>query len=271
MHPGLLDMLHDAGHMHLAAVAERLRDPMTLLDAFVMITQPMVQKYKYSPSQYLNDVRGLLLEVAATPIAIIPANFANVMEGALNLRIDLPSLVEIAKGEPAFPDRQVPKGKSDEEKAAYAYNAKLGSGINRMIFETLRLNPQIRLMMRRANETVTLPRGGTVPKDDWVMAILAAANLDDDAFEKAHKFSLGPYDNGETRDMENYLLFGNANGARYCWGRDRMALYVMGKSLEAAAKLGGLTALAGPEGEKKELLRIPYGMRARFTQLLGTL
>ncbi|MFD0916086.1 cytochrome P450 [Pseudahrensia aquimaris] len=224
--------------------------PLTLLDCLLLIAPQIMAKYKRTRADYLNDVRGLLLELVGSPVATIPVNFAAMMQESVKLNLDLPHLISMLQSKPLF------KGDASV------------SGINRFIYEILRINPTVRLIMRQAMQDTVLPSGGKVKKDEWVAAIMAAANLDIAAFPNSQEFSLHPFDQGAKRDYENYMLFGAPGGGRECWGRDRLALLVMSECLKAAARLKGMRAIAGPEGEVQTFLRMARGYKVRFNEVL---
>ncbi len=230
-------------------------DPITLLDSFVLIAPSMCQKYKYSKDAYLADVRGLLLEVVGSPMTIIPANFASIMEAVFQMQLDLTTLVPMLEEPPNFG-------------SAESANDKM-SGMERLIYETTRINPTVRLLMRECMADTTLPSNAKVKKGDWVTSIMKVANMDEEVFPNSQAFSLGPYDGGPSRPYDKYLLFGAEGGKRQCWGKDKIALLVLEQCLRGASKLEGLSQMAGPEGEVYEVLRIAFGLKARFNRLSG--
>jgi cytochrome P450 len=77
-----------------------------------------------------------------------------------------------------------------------------------LIDETLRWDPPIQLVFRRATRAVELA-GSTIPKDAVVTALLASANRDSAHFERADEFDID-------RDARSHLGFGL--GVHYCLG-----------------------------------------------------
>jgi len=202
---------------------------------------------------YYGLVRMLLLEVASSAIVIAPTLGA-VVDTALAGGIDLPVLI-----------RQL--------MAVTASQAEFNEGIERLIYESWRLNPTIRLLMRRANQDELYGKDW-VRKGDWIAALVVAACFDPVAFPNPKQFSLAPILPGPERKIENYLLFGDSQKddpqtpGRLCWGRDKIALYLLTECLKAAGRLKGLRRVAGPAGELKKLAQVNVGLSTRFVSVL---
>jgi hypothetical protein len=197
---------------------------------------------------YYGLVRMLLLEVASSAIVIAPT-LGSVVDTALTGGIDLSSLIQllmtVTPSQPAF-----------------------NQGIERLLYETWRLNPTVRLLMRRANQDEQYGNDW-VRKGDWIGALVGAACFDPVAFPNPKQFSLDPILPGPERKMENYLLFGDGQKpGRLCWGRDRIALYLLTECLKAAGRLKGLKKVAGPAGELKKLAQVNIGLSTRFVSVL---
>jgi cytochrome P450 len=146
--------------------------------------------------------------------------------------------------------------------------AKFDEGIERVLYETWRLNPTVKLLMRRSNQAEQYGKD-TVQKGDWIAALIGAASFDPNAFESPRQFSLDPILPGPKRNMEDYLLFGNAQApGRLCWGRDKLALYLLTECLKAAGRLKGLKKVAGAGGELKKFAQVNVGFSTRFVSVL---
>lgn len=197
---------------------------------------------------YYALVRMLLLEVASSAI-VIPATLGAVVHTALTAGIDLPSLIQvIMKVTPS--------------------QAKFDEGIERLFYETWRLNPTVKLLMRRSNQDEAYGRD-TVRKGDWIAALIGAACFDPVAFPEPRRFSLDPIVPGPKRNMEDYLLFGDAGTTgRLCWGRDKLARYLLTECLKAAGRLKGLKKVAGPRGELRKFAQVNIGFPTRFVSVL---
>ena len=69
--------------------------------------------------------------------------------------------------------------------------------------------------------------------------------------------------------MEDYLLFGDAQApGRLCWGRDKLALYLLTECLKAVGRLKGLKKVAGPGGELKKFAQVNTNLSTRFVSVL---
>ena len=77
-----------------------------------------------------------------------------------------------------------------------------------MIEETLRYYPPFPATFRRATRDVEIG-GVTIPKDDRVLVLIASANHDEKAFDRAEEFVID-------RDPNRHLGFGQ--GIHYCLG-----------------------------------------------------
>ena len=197
---------------------------------------------------YYALVRMLLLEVASSAI-VIPATLGAVVHTALSAGIDLPSLIQlIMKVTPS--------------------QAKFDEGIERLFYEAWRLNPTVKLLMRRSNQDEAYGRD-TVRKGDWIAALIGAACFDPIAFPEPRRFSLDPILPGPRRNLDDYLLFGDAGTTgRLCWGRDKLARYLLTECLKAAGRLKGLKKVAGPRGELKKFAQVNVGFPTRFVSVL---
>ncbi|MBI2739198.1 MAG: hypothetical protein HYX38_21980 [Rhodospirillales bacterium] len=223
-----------------------------LLAAFVSLEKQFTSA-GLSVEAYYGLVRMLLLEVASSAIVIAPT-LGGVVDTALTNGIDLPSLIQLLMT--VTPSQAV-----------------FNEGIERLLYETWRLNPTVKLLMRRANQDDQYGNDW-VRKDDWIAAVIYAACFDPDAFPKPMQFSLAPILPGPERKMENYLLFGDSQKddpkkpGRLCWGRDRIALYLLTECLKAAGRLKGLKKVAGPAGELKKFAQVNIGLSTRFVSVL---
>ena len=241
-----------------------------LLEAFVRLEKPMTQKYQdqYRDSaDYYTDVRMLLLELVGTTMANIPATMGSVMDAVLNFNIPLTELIPVLTAPPAFlPPGQPAPGKDE--------------GIDRLIYETTRLNAFIKVLMRTCEQDDVLPSQERVDpasqvkvkKGDVVAALLGVAAFDPRAFPEPKRLSLWPYLPGPQRKIDNYLLFGGksatADESRDCWGRDKLALKILQECVKAAGRLQHLQKVAGPAGRAKTLVNIVVGLSARFAGVL---
>lgn len=197
---------------------------------------------------YYGLVRMLLLEVASSGIVIAPTLGA-VVHTALTGGIDLSSLIQLLM-------KVTPS------------QAKFDEGITRVLYETWRLNPTVKLLMRRSEQAEQYGRD-TVQKGDWIAALVGAACFDREAFPQPKQFSLDPILPGPKRNMEDYLLFGDAQApGRLCWGRDKIALYLLTECLKAVGRLKGLKKVAGAAGELKKFAQVNTNLSTRFVSVL---
>ena len=197
---------------------------------------------------YYALVRMLLLEVASSAI-VIPATLGAVVHTALSAGIDLPSLIQLLM-------KVTPS------------QAKFDEGIDRLLYETWRLNPTVKLLMRRSNQDEQYGKD-MVRKGDWIAALIGAACFDPVAFPEPRRFSLDPILPGPRRNLDDYLLFGDAGTTgRLCWGRDKLARYLLTECLKAAGRLKGLKKVAGPRGELKKFAQVNIGFPTRFVSVL---
>lgn len=230
---------------------QRLPANTNLLAAFVslepMFTNP-ANPNALPVEAYYALVRMLLLEVASSGIVIAPTLGA-VVHTALTAGIDLPSVIQVLM-------KVTPT------------QAKFDEGIERLLYETWRLNPTVKLLMRRSNQAEQYGKD-TVQKGDWIAALIGAACFDPVAFPEPRQFSLDPILPGPKRDLGNYLLFGDAQApGRLCWGRDKLALYLLTECLKAAGRLKGLKKVAGAAGELKKFAQVNVGLQTRFVSVL---
>ena len=241
-------------HIDLLIADARARRPAphtNLLAAFVDLeaafTNPALPN-ALPVEAYYGLVRILLLEVASSPI-VIPATLGGIVHTALSAGIDLSSLIQlITKVTPS--------------------QAKFDEGIERLLYETWRLNPTVKLLMRRSEQAEQYGKD-TIQKGDWIAALIGAACFDPVAFDQPRQFSLDPILPGPKRNLDDYLLFGNAGAnGRLCWGRDHLARYLLTECLKAAGRLKGLKKVAGPRGELKKFAQVNIGLPTRFVSVL---
>jgi Dyp-type peroxidase family len=217
-----------------------IRSPKTLLGAFIRNESSRsldIQRLYPSagsnwPSLYYRDVGTVLLEIVGTSMATIPLTFASVMGAVLKFGLDLPTLVQM-------PDPNV---------------------LSHVIYEAERLNPNLAIRVRHCETQTTLPSGAPIDQGEWVVSLIAAANLDPRVFPEPFRFKLD-------RDIGTYLLFNEATNKRACWGRDRVAMHVLEECLKAASRLQGLRKVAGKGGEPTKLIGVTVTLPARFTQV----
>jgi deferrochelatase/peroxidase EfeB/cytochrome P450 len=241
----------------LATARARHAPPSTnMVAAFVSLEKYFTSKYRYSSMDYYIDVRMLLLEMIGTTMTNIPATMGAVMDAVLTYRIPLPDLIPVLLRPPMFPPTPGPE-----------------DGVGRLVYETCRLNGMVKLLMRTCMQNDTLPSGGKVRAGDWVAALVAVASVDPRGFGEPFRFSLRPFLPGPPRDIDKYLLFGaksssNPQESRDCWGRDRLALFMVKECVKAAGRLARLQRVAGPEGAPRSFMRITIGLSARFANVL---
>jgi len=233
------------------ARARRLPPETNLLAAFVSLEATFTNPANpgaLSSEAYYGLVRMLLLEVASSAIVIAPTLGA-VVHTALGAGIDLSSLIQlIMKVTPS--------------------QAKFDEGIERLLYETWRLNPTVKLLMRRAEQDEQYGKD-MVKKGDWIAALVGLACFDPVAFDQPRQFSLDPILPGPKRNLADYLLFGDSQSpGRLCWGRDKLALYLLTECLKAAGRLKGLRKVAGPGGELKKIAQVNVGFATRFVSVL---
>ncbi len=256
------------GHLELElkkARTQKRTDPKTLLEMFVHCEDDAIQMVRnaagfggnpdYSVDDYFIDVLVLMLELVGTPMSVIPTAWGNVIGGILNAGIDLQSMFAIFGDPGPDPFPELPGGGGRE-----------ASWVTRLAYEVDRLNPSFKMFLRRSEQTNVIDEELTIEKGHWVAALAVAANLDKEAFPDPFTFSLGEKFNGPRREMGDYLMFGSAGGNRDCWGRDRMALYLIVQFLRACSRLDGLRKVAGPGGDAQKLLKITIGQPARFAR-----
>jgi deferrochelatase/peroxidase EfeB len=222
-----------------------------LLAAFVSLEKKFTDPARPIPlsvDAYYGLVRMLLLEVASSAVVIAPT-LGTVVHTALTGGIDLTSLIQLLM-------KVTPS------------QAKFDEGIKRLLYETWRLNPTVRLLMRRSNQAEQYGKD-MIQEGDWIAALIAAGCADPTAFEYPKQFSLDPILPGPKRNIEDYLLFGDATEpGRLCWGRDKLALYLLTECLKATGRLKGLKKVAGAGGELKKVAQVNIGLQTRFVSVL---
>jgi deferrochelatase/peroxidase EfeB/cytochrome P450 len=245
------EMLAHIDGLLVAARGNPPAQPLTLVDAFVKNEGKFPRYYRPTEdgtARYYRDVGVILLELMGTSMATIPLTFAKVMGALFQFQIDLPTL--LASLGPQLPGQP--------------------SGIARVIYEAERLNPDLPIRMRHCEVMTTLASGGVVSQGDWVCALIQAATRDPAAFPSPLQFSIAPYldPGGPARPIEKYLLFGDINSPRACWGRKRVAISVLEECLTAAGRLEGLRPVAGSGGIPLTMIGVTVGLNARFTRVL---
>ena len=234
----------------------RLDQPTTLLEAFAYNTLNNPTAYPpNSDAEKLFDRHAatILLELVGTSMATIPLTFGSVMGALFDFRIDLASLMPFLEGDP--PTGPLPPGEPN--------------GLQRLIYEAERLNPNAPVRMRRCVTEANLDSGALIKPGEWVSCLIQAANLDNQAFPEARRFSLSPYvdPTGPVRNWKNYLLFGDDGSPRKCWGRDRVAMIVLEECLREAGRLKRLRRPAGLAGKPQKQGGVTVGLPARFTRV----
>lgn len=234
----------------------RLDEPTTLLEAFVhvAVSDPAAYPPGGAAEQlYYRQAATILLELVGTSMATIPLTFASVMGALFDFRIDLASLLPRLEGDP--PTGPLPPGEPN--------------GLQRLIYEAERLNPNAPVRMRYCVADATLSGGAKIKAGEWVSCVIQAANLDGKVFEDPRRFSLSPYldPTGPVRDWKNYLLFGDDGSSRKCWGRDKVAMIVLEECLRAAGRLKRLRKPAGLGGRPEKKGNVTTGLPARFTRV----
>ncbi len=234
-----LDALIDKAHRHRPDTVE------TLLDACVKIEPKMRDQFGYGSEEYYQDVTALLLELSGTVMSVVPSVWGGMVNAMLDNRIDLTTLVPILKL------RSQPNVHP--------------TGIERLIYEMDRLFPFFSILMRHSEKDHDIDDKLHIPASRWIAALVRAANLDCEAFPQPKKFSLAPLLPGPERDIGNYLLFGGQTSERHCWGRDKLALFMLSQLVEKTSRLEGLRKLAGPAGEPTMKARFVVNLRARYS------
>lgn len=235
-----------------------ISQPNTMVEAFVSLESAFVPNPYGDSGAYYGDVRMLLMELAGSAIAIIPTAFGSVMNSLLDFGIDLSLLIPVLL--------QPPKFKLSDP------NLAPGNGLERLIYETSRVNPVFNVLMRACALDNDLNQGHAPPADikqrEWVAALVVTANLDRDPFTDPMVFSLSPFVPGPDRNLDDYLLFGATGGGRECWGRDKLALKVLVECVKAAGRLEGLRRVAGDGGKLQTLVGVNVGLNAHFASVL---
>jgi Dyp-type peroxidase family len=259
-------------HLDMLVVAEReRRSPPTssLVAAFVHLQRHFTTKFGYPADAYYSDVRMLLFEMASSAMGVIPGTFGVVMGTVLDYDIPLTDLMPVLLASPRFlqPELTPPSKLALPEPPVTAIDPAEEDGLKRLIYETWRINPSLKLLVRRCMQDDRLPSGGKLKANDSVISIIAAASVDPRAFAQPMRFSLWPFLPGPARNLENYLIFGAVGGSRECWGRDALALLILKECIKAAARLEGLGKVAGAQGEAKKIADVVIGLSARFHRL----
>jgi Dyp-type peroxidase family len=245
--------------LHIDMLIARARErrpypPPTLLSRFVEIEPTFVGPGKLTTEQYYDYVRSLLFELALTASAIIPAAYGTLMDASFRFGIDLSMIVPLLD-------------------ARFASSKTPDAGVEHLIYEINRLSPALPLILRLCEKAPVdpIPSGARFKVGQWAAALVAGANLDGDAFDEPATFSLSPsLPGGPERKRERYLMFGVQDAAtsdpraRFCWGRDRIALFTLVSCMRAASRLPGLRRVPGPAGELKRMLGIASNLAARF-------
>ena len=237
-----LDAFIDKARRRRPAVAE------TLLDACVEIEPAMLKKFgsaQHGAEEYYENVTALLLELSGTVMSVVPSVWGGLINAIIDNRVDLTTLVPLLKM------RSRPGVRP--------------TGVERLVYEMDRLNPFFSILMRHSEKDHQIDDELPVPKDRWIGALVIAANLDHKAFPEPKKFSLAPLLPGPKRNAGNYLLFGGQSSNRDCWGRDRLALYMLTQLIEKTSRLEGLRKLAGPTGDLAMKARFVVSLKARFS------
>jgi deferrochelatase/peroxidase EfeB len=258
-------------HLDLLIDRERARPrsnppvlPSTLLGAMVAIEAEMIRKHAEllpTSTEYYGYVRSLLFELTLTASSIIPAVFGTILDAIFETGQNLGDLAYVLKKEAEKPGAPI----------------SFDQALVRIIYEVNRLRPAQPIVMRLCEVEQTLPSGAVVEKDQWVAALVVAANIDRSIFRDPKKFSLFPLVKGHPeRNLADYLMFGvdprNSNlnppasalPPRTCWGRDRIAISSLVACLKAAAGLPGLRRVAGPRGQLQTTLGISSGLLGKF-------
>jgi hypothetical protein len=224
-----------------------------LLAALIAVESLFVPQY-LTETEYYGISRMLLLEMTSSAV-VIPVTLGSIVDTALRMGMDLTWLVQLLY------------------RVTGPSEGKFGKAIELLIYETWRVNPSVKLLMRLCMQDTTIgsgPSSRTIYKDDRVAALIAAASMDPVAFPSPKRFWLAPFltePNGPPpRNISNYLLFGVPD--KTCWGRDHLALYLLTECLKAAARLQGLKNVAGPTGGLQKFVQVNTGLRARFVSVL---
>jgi len=251
-------LLAEAGARARAALQAngRLDEPATLLEAFVhnAVSDPVAYPPGSAAEQlYYRQTATILLELVGTSMATIPLTFASVTGALFDFRIDLASLLPLLEGNP--PTGPLKPGEPN--------------GLQRLIYEAERLNPNAPVRMRYCVADATLSSGAKIKAGEWVSCVIQAANLDGKVFKNPRRFSLSPYvdPTGPVRNWKKYLLFGDDRSDRKCWGRDNVAMIVLEECLRAAGRLKRLRRPAGLGGRPEKKGNVTIGLPARFTRV----
>ena len=233
----------------LAGAREKARStpdfkPANLIEAFAYVEGGFTADYAKLPKDetetdpYGRDASLILVELMGATLATVPLTFGFVMEYLLDNRIDLATLLPTLKVEE----------------------------VERLVLEAERLNPCGPVRMRRCARDARLGSGEVIHQGEFVTALVKAATRDPTAFAQPCRFSLG-LEKQPDRDLDSYLLFGAANSAKFCWGKDRVAMPILRACLAACGRLKGLRRIAGDEGDPQNLVGVRVSLPARFSQV----
>jgi Dyp-type peroxidase family len=225
----------------------------TLVDAFIhnekhFVDGPLYRKlHKERPDRvlrYYRDVSANLLEISGSTLAVVPMVFGSIMDFAIEHNIDL-----------RFP----------------LFDLGCPAKMERFIYEADRLSPSQPMRMRRCEVDIDVSTQAAAPHKikagDFVAAIVAAANVDEDKFCKPETLALVGMPGSPFRDSTKYLMFGVDGAEKRCWGKDRVALPLLHLCMSAAARLHGLRRVAGPAGKIGDIAKLKVSLPARFTQV----
>jgi Dyp-type peroxidase family len=234
------------------------------------------KKLLASAEEYYGLVRMLLLE-ATSSVLFIPTTLGAIVDTLFHYGIDLGELLQEFHRQSM---RDVLGSRhSDEEDHGSNYKkmteadlqscqGKINGRIEHLIRETCRLRPSIPMLTRICMQDDRMPGTGDLPsgshevkKGDYVVALLGAAGRDGNVFEDPHRLALG-FPGDPKRDPAKYLLFGAKS--KQCWGKEKLALYVLRECLKTAGRFRGLRPVAGPNGRLKKFLGANVGLSARF-------
>jgi Dyp-type peroxidase family len=241
------------GHLDsVVAQARQSRDSKvirTLVDAFIANEDHFKKDalYENLPDpvlQYYRDVSANLLEISGSTLAVVPMVFGSIMDFAIEHNIDL----------------RFPK-----------FDLGCPAKMERFIYEADRLSPSQSMRMRRCKVDINLATQGKPPReikaDDFVAAIVRAANVDGTRFDHPQVLAFAGMPRSPFRDPTKYLMFGADGAQKYCWGKDRVALPLLHLCMSAAGRLHGLRRVAGPAGRIGDIAKLKVSLPARFTQI----
>jgi hypothetical protein len=121
--------------------------------------------------------------------------------------------------------------------------------MERFIYEADRLSPSQPMRMRRCKVDINLATQGKPPReikaDDFVAAIVRAANVDGTRFDHPQVLAFAGMPRSPFRDPTKYLMFGADGAQKYCWGKDRVALPLLHLCMSGARPRDRLRRGAG--------------------------